>query len=335
VVGGYSSVTALTFGARDSGHEQAAGIGGEPMRQRRTAEEPAPPRTYRPLRQIVVYLCITYGLTLAIALALPHAGIAPLIAIAFPVIAMALTVAFTVPRGQRRAVWAGVGFNPRRGRGLLIAVVGPAVIIAVSFGVAAAFGVVQFSGLPSGFGRGVLNVALTTIIFAVVFLGEEIGWRGYLLFRLAELTSGRRAALVTGAFHAIYHLPLLLLTTTYQSAGNRWIVVPMVMVTLTLAGVWYGWLRLWSGSIWPVSLSHSAFDNLMETVAGVAITTSPAMMAYVTTETGVATMIIMVLVAAYLLTRRSADFAKAEPKTPPPTTDQRAAAQRAHPDHPR
>ena len=45
---------------------------------------------------------------------------------------------------------------------------------------------------------------------------------------------------------------------------NRWIVVPMVMVTLTLAGVWYGWLRLWSGSIWPVSLSHSAFNNVME-----------------------------------------------------------------------
>ena len=87
------------------------------MQQRRTAEEPAPPRTYRPLRQIVVFLCITYGLTLAIALALPHAGITPLIAIAFPVIAVALTVAFTVPRGQRRAVWAGVGFNPRRGRG--------------------------------------------------------------------------------------------------------------------------------------------------------------------------------------------------------------------------
>jgi hypothetical protein len=122
------------------------------MQRRRTAEEPTPPRTYRPLRQIVVYLSITYGLTLAIALALPHAGITPLIAIAFPVIAVALTVAFTVPRGQRRAVWAAVGFNPRRGRGLLIAVLGPVVIIALSFGVAAAFGVVRFPGLAPGFG---------------------------------------------------------------------------------------------------------------------------------------------------------------------------------------
>jgi hypothetical protein len=47
------------------------------MQQRRTAEEAAPSRTHRPLRQIVVYLCIIYGLTLAIALALPLAGITP------------------------------------------------------------------------------------------------------------------------------------------------------------------------------------------------------------------------------------------------------------------
>ena len=164
------------------------------MAQRQTVEEPAPARTDRPLRQIVVYLCFTYGLALAIALALPRAGIAPLITIALPVIAVALTVALIVPRGQRRAVWAGVGFNPRRGRGLLIAVLGPAAIIALSFGIAAAFGVVRFSGLPPGFGRGILNLTVTIIIFAVVFLGEEIGWRGYLLFRVAELTSGRRAA---------------------------------------------------------------------------------------------------------------------------------------------
>jgi uncharacterized protein len=291
------------------------------MRQRPAAEQPAPPRTYRPLRQIVVYLCITYGLTLAIALALPHAGITPLIAIAFPVIAVALTVAFTVPRGQRRAIWAAVGFNPRRGRGLLIGVLGPAAIIALSFGIAAAFGVVQFLGLPPGFGRAVLNITVTIIIFAVVFLGEEIGWRGYLLFRVAELTSGRRAAVLTGAFHAIFHLPLLLIATTYQSEGKRWIVVPTVMITLTLAGVWYGWLRLWSGSIWPVSLAHSAFNNLMAAAAGLVVATSPATMAYVTTETGVATMIILVLVAAYLLTRRAADFRKAEPTPPLPIID--------------
>lgn len=56
------------------------------------------------------------------------------------------------------------------------------------------------------------------------------------------------------------------------------------------------------------------------------------MMAYVTTETGVVTMIIMVLVAGYLLTRRAADFAKAEPKSPLPSNEPRPVARRARPD---
>jgi hypothetical protein len=120
----------------NSEDEAAIRIEGVLTRQRRTVEESVP--------QVIVFLCLTYAMALAIALALPHAGIAPLISSAVPVIAVALTIALTDPRGQQRAIWAGVGFNPRRGRGLPIAVVGPAVIIAVSFGVAAAFGVVRF-----------------------------------------------------------------------------------------------------------------------------------------------------------------------------------------------
>jgi membrane protease YdiL (CAAX protease family) len=297
------------------------------MQRRRASEEPAPPSTHHPRRQIAVFLGLTYAMALGIALALPHAGLAPLISIAVPAIAVALTIVLVVPRGRRRIVWGAVGFHPRRGRGLLVAFLGPVVIIALSFATAVVFGVVRFPGPGPGFGGGVLSIAIGTIVFAVVLLGEEIGWRGFLLLRLAELTSGRRAALLTGAFHAVFHLPLLLLTTTYQSEGKRWIVVPMVMVTLTLAGVWYGWLRLWSGSIWPVSLSHSTFNNLMEGVAGAAITTSPATMAYVTTETGVVTMIIMVLVSGYLLIRRAADFDKARPQTAGPTSA--AGARRA------
>jgi membrane protease YdiL (CAAX protease family) len=271
-----------------------------------------PPRTEHPARQVAVYLGITYGLALAIALALPHAGIAPLISILVPITSVALTVLLTVPRGARRREWSAVGFGLPGGLALVVAVVGPVLIIGLSFGVAVLLGVVRFPA-PDGSAGAVLRLVLATAVFAVVFLGEEVGWRGFLMLRLAELTSGRRAAVLTGACHAVFHLPLLVLTTTYQSAGNRWIVVPMVMVTLTMAGVWYGWLRAWSGSIWPVSLSHSAFNNVVETFGGAAIATSPATMAYVTTETGAATLVIVSLVAAYLLVRRAADFERACP----------------------
>jgi uncharacterized protein len=281
--------------------------------------ESAPPRTDRPLRQILVFLLSTYTIAVAIALALPHAGIAPMLSIAAPVLGFVVTMAVAVPPGQRRAVLTTIGFHPRRGRGLLIAVVGPVLIGTLSFSVAAAFGVVRFPGLGAGLVSGLLNIGVGTVVSTFVFLGEEIGWRGYLLFRFAEVTSPRVAAVLTGACHAIFHLPLLLLTTTYQSAGQRWIVVPTVMITLTLGGVWYGWLRLSSGSIWPVCLSHSAFNNVMESLAGVAILGSAATMAYVTTETGVVTLLIIGLVAGFLLVRRGADFDKARPRAQHPT----------------
>ncbi len=278
------------------------------MRHLRTTDPVVLPRTDRPLRQAAAFLGITYLLALAIALALPHAGIAPLISIAVPVAAVGLTIAICVPRGQRRAEWAAVGFGRPAWRALVLAVVGPVVLIGISFAVAVAVGVVRFPALGWGLGTAALNFLVSTAVFGAVFLGEEIGWRGFLLLRLAEVVSGRRAALVTGACHAVFHLPLLLLTTTYQSAGSRWIVVPMVMVSLTMAGVWYGWLRAWSGSIWPVSMSHAGFNNAVDGFSGAAIATSPAAMAYVTTETGIVTMVLVLLLAGYLLIRRAADF---------------------------
>ena len=93
-----------------------------------------------------------------------------------------------------------------------------------------------------------------------------------------------------------------------------------------------GW-ALASGS-WSWA-PRSAFNNLMAATAGLAIATSPATMAYLTTETGVVTMIIIVLVAGYLLTRRATDFARAEPKSPLPTNEPRPDERRARPNEPR
>jgi hypothetical protein len=90
--------------------------------------------------------------------------------------------------------------------------------------------------------------------------------------------------------------------------------------------------------VWKHLAGQSLSQRLQQPdggVAGVATARSPAAMAYVTTETGVVTMIIMVLVAGYLLTRRAADFKQAEPKTPLPTTSSPIAARRARAGNPR
>jgi membrane protease YdiL (CAAX protease family) len=65
---------------------------------------------------------------------------------------------------------------------------------------------------------------IVAAIAAVVMLGEEVGWRGFLLPRMQQLTTPRRAAILTAAAHAAVHLPVILLTTTYNSQGSRWII---------------------------------------------------------------------------------------------------------------
>ncbi|REJ33335.1 MAG: CPBP family intramembrane metalloprotease domain-containing protein, partial [Bacillota bacterium] len=62
-------------------------------------------------------------------------------------------------------------------------------------------------------GRGLVlaylgvNLVLTPVLLSFFALGEEIGWRGYLLPQLAGL-GRRRALLLSGFLWSIWHLPL-------------------------------------------------------------------------------------------------------------------------------
>jgi membrane protease YdiL (CAAX protease family) len=252
-----------------------------------------------PLRQAAFFIGTTYALALAVALLLPHNDAAPLLTVLVPVIAVAVTIIFTCRRGERRQAWADIGWRTSR-RALLLALVLPLGIAAVSFGAAVALGVARYPHLAVT-GSSAIDFTTEMIISSLFILCEEIGWRGFLLPRLATALPRGRAWLATGALHACFHLPLLLLTTTYQSEGNRLIVVPMVLGTITLAGVVYGWIRELSGGVWAVGVMHNAFNTYFETLTVSAVTGSAATLAYVTTETGVVTLLTVAVVAAWLL----------------------------------
>ena len=210
----------------------------------------------RPLREVTTYLVLAFSMAIGVAVALPHAGINRLLSVLVPVTAvLVITFAFT-PRGKRRDLWRGFGLN-RSGRSAwAIAIVVPMILVAIAYGAAVALGVADLRSLdvtPVGAGSWVLNLVVTLAISGVVFLGEEIGWRGYLLPRVQQLTSKRRAALVTGFLHGCFHLPLILIATTYDEHGSRWIVAPVVVATITAGGVLYAYLWDRTGSVWPVT----------------------------------------------------------------------------------
>ena len=150
-----------------------------------------------------------------------------------------------------------------------------------------------------------IDLLISATIGAVFILGEEIGWRGFLLPRMHTLLPRRAAWVVTGLAQGLYHLPLILLTTTYNSVGSRWIIAPSVVIVVTGGGVFYGWLRDSSNSLWPVAIAHNAINVCFETAAKTIIAVSPAGLAYVAGEGGWATMGATWLVAGVLLITNS------------------------------
>lgn len=60
-------------------------------------------------------------------------------------------------------------------------------------------------------------VPMMLVLIVLAGLGEEFGWRGYLIPRLQRRYSALTSSLAIGAFHSAWHVPLFLVHGTAQS----------------------------------------------------------------------------------------------------------------------
>lgn len=260
-------------------------------------------------RQALTFVGIVYTLVVIIALALPHADrAAPLLSMVTPVLVVGLITVFGTPRGQRGPLWRSLGVRRLGLRSWPIAVAIPVlVILIVPFGAAVLLGsaeLIGFNPSPLAWLGTAADLVIQVAIVTLLAMTEEIGWRGYLLPRMQVMVSKRWAALVVGFIHGLFHLPLILLTTTYDSVGSRYVVAPLVVLTLTCAGVLYAWLKDRSGSVWPVAVAHSTVNTFIEG-AGAVVILSPLALAYTAGESGIITLVAVAVCAAIVLVRGS------------------------------
>jgi uncharacterized protein len=125
------------------------------------------------------------------------------------------------------------------------------------------------AGPISGF---LILFVVETLTFS---LGEEIGMRGYLQPRLMSL--GRtRALLLVGLLWATWHMPLLFLTPAL-SVGNKLIGVPLFYGTIVAASFYIGYLRIYSGSLWPASIAHSVVNAVLGPITLFTATSFPVL----------------------------------------------------------
>lgn len=122
-------------------------------------------------------------------------------------------------------------------------------------------------GLPPG-ALGTSGAVLLVLALAPLgmlsSLGEEIGWRGFLVPRLAQLFDLRRTSLFVGLLWALWHYPLIFLVVPHYlpdlPLGFGTVCFTVMVVAVSAV---YTWLRLRSGSVFPAALLHATSNAFL------------------------------------------------------------------------
>jgi uncharacterized protein len=153
----------------------------------------------------------------------------------------------------------GIGWRLGKPRYLLIGYGLPLVECSLVYGLVWLIGLGGLKGDVLGVVETLLAITPGIVVGILPALGEEIGWRGLLVPQLARLTSFTRTALLSGVIQAVWHWPFVLFAG-FSSPAPWWFALTVLTITVTLAAFPAAWLRLRSGSVWPVVLAHASFN---------------------------------------------------------------------------
>jgi uncharacterized protein len=195
-----------------------------------------------------------------------------------PVVAALIMLLVVTREGYTKEGWKSLGLH-RLGLNVWWIAFGLTLLITVAASAVVWATPLASFVLPEG---GLLNTIINFLIFfgmVVLFFGlsEEIGMRGYLQPRLMAL--GRtRALFLVGLVFATWHMPLIFIAPAQVDfpTGNLLLFFPLFYATVVAASFFYGYLRIYTGSIWPASIAHAVHNSVWNVMgAFTLITASP------------------------------------------------------------
>lgn len=110
--------------------------------------------------------------------------------------------------------------------------------------------------------QGLTIAVIGPIVNIIPTLGEELGWRGYLLPKLREFFSDRAALVITGVIWGIWHLPVIVMGHNYGTgyAGYPWLGILAMIVFCVALGVIEGYMSIKLDSVIPAAMIHSTVN---------------------------------------------------------------------------
>jgi membrane protease YdiL (CAAX protease family) len=96
-------------------------------------------------------------------------------------------------------------------------------------------------------------------------LGEEIGWRGFLVPELMKVTGFTGTSIISGLMWSAWHYPAILFGD-YNAGTPAWFGLGCFTAAVTAQSFIYTWLTRRSRSLWPAAFLHGAHNMLIQLV---------------------------------------------------------------------
>jgi membrane protease YdiL (CAAX protease family) len=192
-----------------------------------------------------------------------------------------------------------LGFQRCNIKYILLGIFIPAIYLAISYGIYWVLNPESFTG-KTLLGSLIYSV-ITLISGTLLAMGEEIGWRGFLLPKMDQLIGRKPAIIVCGLIWAVWHYPLMI-AGLYQSGTPAWYQLPMFTIEIILITAVMAYLRFYSGSLWPAILLHASHNFIDQVIC--APLTAADNSAYFAGETGFITILCILLITLWLFRKK-------------------------------
>lgn len=119
----------------------------------------------------------------------------------------------------------------------------------------------------------VQGMFLSGLVNLIPALGEEWGWRGYMMPRLQRFLGSGQSLLAGGVIWGLWHAPLTVLGNNYGVGypGWPWGGIVAMCIFCTALGTLLTWLTVKTGSCIPAAVAHGALNGIA--ALGVLVTT--------------------------------------------------------------
>lgn len=96
-------------------------------------------------------------------------------------------------------------------------------------------------------------------------LGEEIGWRGFLVPELSKVVGFTGVSVISGLMWAAYHFPVLLFAD-YNKGAPAWFSLICFTLMVVADSFILAWLTLRSNSLWPAAIFHGSHNLFIQSI---------------------------------------------------------------------